>query len=78
LHRGRSSVEGASGVETPKGVKCGEKVSPSHREGVLRGDPEIFFDILMSKWRIFEESLELNCVFVCDQTRPECIDCHRV
>jgi len=74
LNKAVPSAEGASRIEAPKaprGVGCGEGVSPSpQREGSeeeAMPPPKKIFDILESKWRIFVDSLVLNCAFLYDE-----------
>jgi len=53
-----------SRIEAPKAVPPPQKIS----------------DILESIWRIFVDSLVLNCAFLYDQNskkiHPECMECH--
>ena len=53
------------------GLGCGEKVSPSPQgegsEERAVPPPQKIFDILESKWRIFVDSLVLNCAFLYDE-----------
>ena len=46
------------GVPSPQGEESGEGAVPP---------PQKIFDILESKWRIFVDSLVLNCAFLYDQ-----------
>jgi len=71
LNKAVPSAKGASLIEAPREVGCGEGVS--HH-------PQKIFDILESKWRIFVDSLVLNCAFLYDQNskkiHPKCMECH--